>query len=445
MSDCNDTAKHLGRRIADALGPGPNLAYRDAYQACVARSILEKDVRPRGGLRKVAPMGLAAGILLAGIIGAAWLLTPPSPMEYTIGRPAASHELDGWVDNTAHSPLPITFENGSRFEIAQHSAARVVKADKENVRIELSHGRLDAKVEGNGRTKWSVAAGPYAVRVLGTRFSVDWSVDESRFSTAVSKGCVLVTGDGLGAHGVTLWAGQRLLSRDGVVQIARRETGAFAEEETVPSEEAVASVHVEPPLKAVVDTVTEQRPFVKPMGKQSKRRSPGPDRPVAEPEVPEPPSETPDWQLALDDGDWETALVRLGDEKRARALAAADDNTLWMMVKWARQARRNGLARELLVAYRKRFPGSERAATAAFLIGKSSLDLASDFEAAYKWISVYLEEAPSGVLREEAMGRLIVAAEALEKQALRHSAAKRYLDEYPNGDYAERARMLLAE
>ena len=96
--------------------------------------------------------------------------------------------------------------------------------------------------------------------------------------------------------------------------------------------------------------------------------------------------------------------------------------------------------REALVTCRRRFPGSERAAVAAYELGRSS----SPSEASSWFGHLYLGEQPGGALAREASGRLVEARASAGDDRGAREAAARYLARYPNGPHAQLARQVLA-
>src|SRR5207247_10434414 len=82
--------------------------------------------------------------------------------------------------------------------------------------VVLEHGSLAAHVVHGTATAWVVRAGPYRVRVTGTRFAVDWR--SPKLEVSLYEGAVTVEGGVLGA-GVPLQAGRRLTVDSEVVRI----------------------------------------------------------------------------------------------------------------------------------------------------------------------------------------------------------------------------------
>lgn len=91
---------------------------------------------------------------------------------------------------------------------------------------------------------------------------------------------------------------------------------------------------------------------------------------------------------------------------------------------------------------RSRFPGSDQAADAAFMLGRMDFH-AHSYASAAAWLETYLRENPDGRFARGATGRLIEAYDRLGDRALLRSAATRYLSRYPDGPHAARAREAL--
>ena len=115
----------------------------------------------------------------------------------------------------ARSDLPLQFSDGSRLTFRSGSSGRMQRLGNDGAEVFLEKGRVEAQVVHADATLWLVHAGPYRVRVTGTRFAVTWSV--ARLDVALFEGSVVIDGAVLGA-GVPLRAGQRLSVDRGVVR-----------------------------------------------------------------------------------------------------------------------------------------------------------------------------------------------------------------------------------
>ena len=93
---------------------------------------------------------------------------------------------------------------------------------------------------------------------------------------------------------------------------------------------------------------------------------------------------------------------------------------------------------------RLRFPKSERASDAAFLLGRMVESKGDDLGRALEWYDVYLKEAPSGAYSSEALGRKMTATQRLDGAAAARQIADEYIRRFPKGTYAGAARALLS-
>jgi TolA-binding protein len=147
------------------------------------------------------------------------------------------------------------------------------------------------------------------------------------------------------------------------------------------------------------------------------------------------------------------AWTRLGGYKEA--LAAAENEgfdtltatlSLSELLELATTARLAGKTQRASVAYsavRRRFAGSDGAATAAFHLGQLAFDGARSYSEAKRWFSTYLAERPSGALAAEALGRSMEAEQRMGDLAAARVTAGMYLRRYPKGAHARLARSLL--
>jgi TolA-binding protein len=147
------------------------------------------------------------------------------------------------------------------------------------------------------------------------------------------------------------------------------------------------------------------------------------------------------WGAALAAGDFE-AIVADAERDQARALASRSSDDLAALADAARYRRRGDLAREALLAQRRRFPSSLRATDAAFLLGRLEEAAGGDLARAVKWYDRYLEDAPSGTYASEALGRKMVAVQKLYGTARARPTAEEYARRFPSGTYAGAARAI---
>jgi len=111
----------------------------------------------------------------------------------------------------------------------------------------------------------------------------------------------------------------------------------------------------------------------------------------------------------------------------------------------ARLSEQTPRAMEALLALRQRFPGSNSAATGAFLLGRLAFEKRGAYADAARWFATYLDERPRGPLMGDAVGRLMEARHRAGDRVAARRDAERYLQRFPAGPYAGTARVILAE
>jgi RNA polymerase sigma-70 factor (ECF subfamily) len=130
-------------------------------------------------------------------------------------------------------------------------------------------------------------------------------------------------------------------------------------------------------------------------------------------------------------------------EKPAPAPAPAVTR-LMALAEAARGSGEAALARRALTTLRARFPGSAEAHQAAFLLGRLAEDTNNDLPGALAWYGRYLDEAPEGGFRDEALGRKMAATLRLGGRPRARPLAEEYLRRFPVGGYVQPARAILA-
>jgi ferric-dicitrate binding protein FerR (iron transport regulator) len=344
-------------------------------------------------------VALGGAVALAAALGL-WLWAAPAPrqepLRFWIEERAG--QVDDWVTarDVAQS---LRFSDGSSVVASPQTPTRVMRVSSEGAALTLERGRLEAHVVHRDASRWQVAAGPFVVRVTGTRFRVGWDPELEKLQVSVSEGRVVVTGDGQPEHVLT--AGS-VLELSAATELA----GASPALPEAPSGAAP---------RAPIPDVAPRRP--------------------SEPR--------PDFRELSTAGRYKEALAtveQLGFAAQCESLNAKD---LLMLGSTANLAGRGDRAREVYQATRRRFPGSSEAGIATFLLGRlaSQAGRASD---ATGWFKRYLREQPNGSLAREAAGRLLELAKQSGDQAQARAAAEDYLKRYPTGPHAPLAQGLLA-
>jgi len=360
-----------------ALGEGPSAARRGLQRA----RLLRGGEKPS---RVVRP--LVFGALVASVVVVAVLWPRPRVEAVALGRVEA-------VGGTR----ALEFSEGSQLTLQSGTAIRLEAFDATRAEILLERGHLEAHVtKGTART-WRYHAGPWTIRVVGTRLSIDWVPEREAVDVSVSEGVVEVSGP-TGAP-VLVRAGQSL------------------QRAPVPRQAVIVAPT---PVEPVV--VEEVRP----------RTSPPRALPPSEPVVVPPPLveavAPPSWQQLLATGKRAEAL-ELASARGVFAEALGDADAL-LLADAARLERRGDLSRVLLAGVLER--SGPNAAEAAFLLGRLELDDHRP-EAGRRFFSRAVALAPDGPFAEQARGRLLEALLELQDLPAAREAARDYLEHHPGG------------
>jgi TolA-binding protein len=346
----------------------------------------------------------AACLALAAVAGVA--LRKPARLEYRVTGPMVAE--GEWLGAAPESePISLRFSEGTEIELGPGSKGRVADVSADGARIVLGSGLLRARVVHRARTRWTVAAGPYAIDVTGTAFDVGWSDAGERLELSLHDGSVVVHGPSF-PEGIRVAAGQRFVAhaRTGGAELS----SLFAPEPS--AEPGPASPG--PPAPAVAEAV----------------EAAGPARVLRS------------WSDRLADGDFRGVV----DAAEARGVDATLGRSsladLVALSDAARYVHDRALARRGLLAERARFPGSEPARAAAFVLGRMADDGGSRSEA-LRWYDAYLGESPQGPFAAEALGRKLVALVDAGSADAARATAKDYVRRFPAGAHASYARDLL--
>ncbi len=467
MTTRNQMARIAGEALDRALGEAPGRTFLK-HQADLL--VTRMQAAPRGyRWGRIALAGTLAASVLIGITAIVlWLVAPVS---FTVGDTAWTADNVLWVENVSPSSLPIRFEGGSRIDLIQGSAARVTASNRRRVMVQLKEGRLEADIDGNGFTEWVVAAGPFRVKVLGTRFMVNWDGKNEVFEVEVTRGRVMVNEAGRATSAILLETGKRLHAegRSGQIRIEPsrsliasnggpepktpgRDNALFLEgsgPRVAPSTLGVRPGDQEDRLPAVVHpsaTIPPDRP-AKRGGEGAATRG---ERAISlERGDQNRPARfgtaAPTWRQKVKEKDWAGALQDAQDHELTQMAHEADLDALWYLATTLRHQRKAKEATRLFKAMRERFPDASRSETALFLLGKISYSLLGDNAGARDWFTRYLREVPNGTLREEALGHLMEVCLILGDRPCAKGFAAEYLSRYKGGVFHDRATSIVSD
>ena len=198
----------LGREIAEELD-----AMRDEAVLTEARERLFERRRAVAVPRRSRAPLVAGGFALAAAAAAAIFVfrtRTPEPMAFQIGDPPRHGAQGEWVPAPLDAPMPLRFDDGSRFEVERGGRTRVASSLPRDARLVLESGTLRGDVVGHDKAGvWHVTAGPFDVAVAGTKFQMSWDPTSGVLDVRDISSRVVVTGP-YAAEGVAVKRGEYL-------------------------------------------------------------------------------------------------------------------------------------------------------------------------------------------------------------------------------------------
>ncbi len=392
---------------------------------------------PRASRRPASFVFAAACVLCAALV--TFLIRRPSALSFAVDASSTRGTVGEWIAAGSEGPRVVRFSEGTSLTLAPSAKLRITETTAHGAGVLLEQGSVEASVVHTGTdTRWALRAGPFDVRVTGTRFEAAWDPGNETFEITMREGSVIVRGPVLSSERA-LVAGEhlRISVRDGAlalhtsppnapskaaalagsVALTQPRDPAPAEPPVVPSANANASTNVT--ATAAPRSVATPAPGLASTAKAA--------------------DQEPSWQELASAGKYKEAFEateRVGFTQEIERASSADLSTLTDI---ARFAGRPALAREALLTQRRRFGARGQS---AFLIGKTAADQQGNAAEGVRWFETYLSEEPGGALAEQALGRIMELTK--KDSAAARSAAERSIARYPSGSYAGLARSILA-
>ncbi len=375
--------------------------------------------------------GLAfASCLVVGL--ALYFVAWPSPELEAIARIDGSESsiVGRWV-KTGEETRQVHFSDGSQLALFPNTEVKVESASHEQTRVRLGEGRTHVHVIHNKATDYRFQAGPFEIRVTGTKFDLAWQSKEKHLELVLLEGGVLVTGPGVEApRKVGPGEFLQLDALEGRAGEALREEARAGESDAGSSPAAESEPFLESSREPSVPTRESREQALGPARAEQKGAGQPPEAAPAS-------VESASWQALLESGRRGPAVRAAEARGAASALSAAPTSSLFALAQAARLEGSPRFARELLLGLRE--TRGERGQT-AFYLGKIEYDQLGKKAEAKKWFETYLREAPTGTFAEQAWARLFELAGSGEQG---RKLAREYLERYPSGASSARARSLL--
>jgi hypothetical protein len=374
-----------------------------------------------------------AGLATAGVAAVLAVLvyrTSPanqgSPLRYSVEGAVVAHgrSLTGATGEGSR----LLFSDDSRIALGALTQLSVDALDVTGAQVTLVDGSIDVYVKPRSHTSWRFAAGPFQVKVKGTTFRLGYAAQARRMSLYMTSGLVEVVGSQ--GRTIAVGAGESIeLFAEPALTAADIDSG---------SEQPTAVEKNLAPAPVALERVAANNSHG--LAAESAHRRSGMHAREESGSVAEP--ATVSWSKLLTQGRFAEVVAdaeRRGIETTLAQASAADLSSL---ADAARYTKRHDLARQVLLAMRARFAGTEPARDASFFLGRLGESVPGQPDAALGWYDTYLRESPRGLYASEALGRemTLLAPKARERAS---KLAKQYLERFPHGSQIDLARSLL--
>lgn len=420
--------------IRGQVVPPTTAELQQGLQGLFAR-LSSREVRRHGGWWRWPVAGLGTAALLGALALA--VIRPRTQPTAASALPALTYQVHGgtliaggYLRESGGDGIKLSFSEGTEFVLMPGTHGRLRSVGGAGARIAIEQGTAYFQVTPNSGRTWLVDVGPFLVTVKGTVFTVSWDPLRERFELRLRRGRVVVSGPVSGGD-IVLRDGQRL-----TVDLPSAQTLISEDRESAPAKNGTARVATSPtgadfdspgPAPAQPDAVAtgRGRPGAAPAGKAVRA-----ERPLR-------------WSEAVASGNWDAILADADRAGVREILDGASSEALFALADAARYRGRLDLAREALLAQRRRFSSSARASDAAFLLGRVEEVSGEDPARALRWYDEYLARAPAGTYASEALGRRMTLIKQREGAVRARPIAEEYLRRFPQGTYAGSARALL--
>lgn len=340
-------------------------------------------------------------------------------MDFVVdGAPAAV----GDSIDAAGRDTDVRFSDGSVVHLASGARARVTSITPDGATLDLLRGVAQISVVHRERTAFAVQAGPFLVRVTGTRFETRWDPSRDAIGVTMREGRVRISGCG---------AEEVAVSGTETFEHACRE-GNLVPARTLPE-------GTSPPLPPAPQTIPR---IAKPT--TGARASAGPEGADGTPDRVLPPSELDDPAArarAFLRGEVGAVHAWAAPRFREACTSASTARELYILAESARRTGHRVEATEAWSLLRTRFPTADEARSASFLLGRIAAE-GGEASAARDWFARAAVEAPPE-LRRDAVARWMDAAITVGSTDEARTAARHYLSSWPTGPASGHAKEIL--
>ncbi len=415
-----------------------------ASHAQLRARVVEAATRPptrhlawKFGAIALIPIAVTVAVLMT-------VVRPPPSSSHAITFAFGAGQLPGTVGSflttVGDTSVPLNFSEGSSITLWPGTKARVSQTTDRGATLVLERGHALCNIIHQPATEWNVIAGPYTLEVKGTTFDVGWDEPPNQLFIQMYQGSVRVRGPGI-ESAVDVRNQQRFTtsvtaSTEPFLPTPQPPSGGPSSASSVTTAAPVIS-----PTAGVPRRTIGSEPSAAAHGSAPSLAPPREaDSPAASNGIRPPSHES--WSSLVSRGEYRRVIGEAEALGIESVLGSASDSDVLAVADAARFLGRSHLATQALEAVRTRFPGTGRAGSAAFLLGRIAED-SGNMAKAISWYDRYLTETPGGPLAPEAMGRRMVALRKLGNTAAAKQSAESYLQRFPGGPYAGLAKEML--
>jgi transmembrane sensor len=408
-----NNAQSFGRKVArtqDRLYDEARIAKKaESLLFDASNSMFKIRTEPKTLKWKIA-VAAAAALVMVSTAFIVYRSSPSSSLTVTVnGIPTDPNERH-WVHAPKEKETVIDFSDGSRISLKKDGRTRFIEITPQGADLLVEQGRLVADIAHLEKTRWRFFAGPFEVRVTGTRFSLDWDQQHELFSVTMEKGSVEISGPLL-AETRALRAGETFIA-----SVNEDRTEIVTHPRNRNEKQSDVTPPVEPAGRPTREIHGNQMIVV---GASTKTDGSAPPA---------------------------TQSLTLQPTKKHRDICDGLDPTDHL--EQADASRLSGKVTQAAKQYakiRRCFPESSSAVLSAFNLGKIAFDSQRDWDDAARWFNKYLQEQRGEGPVREAMGRLMEAYVNGQQPQKARAIAHRYLARYPDGPHAVYATSLIEE
>jgi len=399
--------------------PVPEEVHREGRERLVGTAVTHRyAARSRGR----TGLALAAAAVLVGGL-ASWRLWP-RPLSYEV-RGGSGFE-GPYVSASPLSPAELLFSDGSNLQADPGCRLRVDETYRNGARVFVERGLTTSHVTHEKASNWTFVAGPFEVRVTGTRFALSWDPLVEEIDLRLLEGSVEVRSP-LAQGPIVVRAGQRFRAAVGSRSLMVTEGDTALLTTDTPTTTAPTTVTPGPESKSSPDAAVAPAPSAAPLGPPTVNSKA--------------PARRESWQDLLTRGDFESIVSGANSRGFDACVSGCSAGDLRSLADAARYTGRGQLAEKCLLALRQRFPTGAHAAAAAFMLGRTH-ETRNQPTTAQRWYETYLAESPDGEFAAEALAGKMRAVMTTRGPASAKPLAHEYLRRYPQGVHVKTARKI---